>query len=427
MCLCLGFRCDASRLATTPAPRKHDQGDGRLIFLVFAAEDRARAAVHGSKEETMTQDDIALTHPPISVSRPKRRRHWIEVIFALVIAPVAAVECLRRIGSDSGLAEIRDDQVGIVLDAWSSETQVVDTPGYRAYWPWFQEVHVVDKSPNALLFQGNAAVSVNHVPRLLIRARDGSSFWFEEVTLQYALRVERAAEVLDDSGGGDAFKEEFLRCHARAILRDEFGRFVAGDSARPESVAMATRASMGRMNKALERHGIEVLEVSSPKPAFDKGYEDLINRRKLANQESEKLRAEIATFAERGRLHEDNVRRSKDAELLVLQGNLAQDIGRAEREKARARSEAELVFAERLSQGRIAKAEKELQASVLATKYRGLAEDARKRADALLAHGSGAVRAALVDGLGRIAFQIVPYSRDAAPQRVEYETPTPKL
>jgi len=374
----------------------------------------------------MTQDAIFLTTPLTAVSRPKRRRRWIELTLALVITPIAAVECLRRIGPDSGLAEIRDDQVGIVLDAWSSETRVVDTPGYRAYWPWFQEVHVVEKSPNALLFQGNSAVSVNHVPRLLIRARDGSSFWFEEVTLQYALRVERAAEVLDDSGGGEAFKEEFLRCHARAILRDEFGRFVAGDSARPESVARATRASLERMNAALERHGIEVLEVSSPKPAFDKGYEDLINRRKLANQESEALRAQIATFADRGRLREDNVRRSKDAELLTLEGNLAQDIGKAERERVRALSEADIVYAERLSHGRIAKAEKELQASVLATKFRGLAEDARTRADALLAHGSGAVRAALVDGLGRIAFQIVPYSRDSAPKRIEYETPSPK-
>lgn len=375
----------------------------------------------------MQNDDVPLTAPPTPVSRPKRRRRWIEPIVALVIAPLVAIECLRRGGSDSGLAEIRDDQVGIVVDAWSSATRVVDTPGYRAYWPWFQEVHVVDKSPNALLFQGNNAVSVNHVPRLLIRARDGSSFWFEEVTLQYALRVERAADVLDDSGGGDAFKEEFLRCHARAILRDEFGRFVAGDSARPESVAAATRESMRRLNEALERHGIEVLEVSSPKPAFDKGYEGLINRRKLANQESEKLRAQIASFEDRGRLREENVRRSKDAELLTLEGNLSQDIGKAEREKVRALSEADIVYQERLSHGRIAKAEKELQASVLATKFGGLAEDARKRADALLAHGSGAVRAALVDGLGRIAFQIVPYSRDPAPQRIEYETPTPKL
>jgi len=414
-------------LATPRTPCKHRDDRETRNFAAIAAESRARAAVHGSREETMDPDDTALTVPPTPVSRPKRRRRRFEVIVALVLAPAVAIECMRRIGTDSGLAEIRDDQVGIVLDAWSSTTRVVDTPGYRAYWPWFQEVHVVDKSPNALVFQGNSAVSVNHVPRLLIRARDGSSFWFEEVTLQYALRVDRAADVLDDSGGGDAFKEELLRCHARAILRDEFGRFDAGDSVRPESVADATQKSLDRLNGALERHGIEVLEVSSPKPAFDKGYEDLINRRKLANQESEKLRAQIGTFEERGRLREENVRRSKDAELFTLEGNLAQDIGKAEREKVRALSEADIVFDERLSHGRIAKAEKELQASVLATKFRGLAEDARTRADALLAHGSGAVRAALVEGLGRIAFQIVPYSRDPAPQRIEYETPNPKL
>lgn len=287
-------------------------------------------------------------------------------------------------------------------------------------------MHTIDKSPNAFVFRGNLTEGLNQVPRLLIRARDGSSFWFDEVTLQYALRVERAEGVLDDSGGGDAFKEELLRCHARAILRDEFGRFAAGDSARPESVAAATRASLERMNKALEEHGIEVLEVSSPKPAFDKGYEDLINRRKLANQETEKLRVEVSSLEEKARLREQKVRKEKDLELLALEGNLARDVGKAESELIRARAEADNVVAERVSQGRIAKAEKELQASVLTAKYRGLAEDAQARAEALRVHGAGAVRAALVDQLAGIQFQIVPYSRDPAPQRIEYEQPAGK-
>jgi len=276
------------------------------------------------------------------------------------------------------------------------------------------------------VFRGQTTLGANEVPRLLIRARDGSSFWFEEVTLQYALRVDRADLVLDDSGAGDAFKEELLRCHARAILRDEFGRFPAGDSARPEAVAAATRRSLERMNEALERHGIEVLEVSSPKPAFDKGYEDLIKRRKLANQEVEKLRVEVASLPERARLREEAVRRSKDLELMELEGNLDRDVGKARNELIRARAEADNQVAERVSQGRIAKAEKELQASVLTAKYQGLAEDAKARAEALRIHGAGAVRAALVDQLGSIAIEIAPYSRDPSPQRIEYEQPVGK-
>lgn len=364
---------------------------------------------------------------PVPPAPNTRRRHrYLEPIAALCIAPLVAFECLRRMGGESGLAEIRDDQVGVVVDSWNRETEIVDTPGYRPFLPWFQEVHVIDKSPNAFVFRGNATEGWNQVPRLLVRARDGSSFWFDEVTLQYALRVERAADVLDDSGGGDAFKEELLRCHARAILRDEFGRFAAGDSARPESVATATRASLDRMNAALEPHGIEVLEVSSPKPAFDKGYEDLINRRKLANQESKKLRAEIELLDAKGAAREALVQRSKELELLTLEGDLERDVGKARNELIRARAEADNVYAERLSQGRIAKAEKELQASVLGAKYRGLAEDARARAEALRIHGAGAVRAALVDQLAAIQFQIVPYSRDSAPKRVEYENPVTK-
>ncbi len=368
---------------------------------------------------------IAATPPPPTnpSARPLRRRRWIEPIAALVIAPLLVVECVRRLAHDPGVAEIRDDEVGVVVDAWNRDVEVVDTPGYRPYLPWFQEVHKIDKSPNAFVFRGNKATDLNHVPRLLVRARDGSSFWFEELTLQYALRVERAASVLDDSGGGEAFKEELLRAHARAILRDEFGRFSAQDAGKPESLQVATRASLDRLNTALERHGIEVLEVSSPKPAYDKGYEDLINRRKLANQEAERLRAQIAALQADGKLREQRVRKDKDLEMLKLEGNLARDLGAAQSELVRARAEADNVFAEKLSQGRTAKAEKELQAAVLAAKYRGLAEDARGRAEALRVHGSGAVRAALVDQLANVQFTLMPYARDPAPKRVEYEQP----
>jgi len=368
---------------------------------------------------------VAATPPPPlhPHERPRRRRRWIEPLAALLVAPLVVVECVRRLSLDPGVAEIRDDEVGVVVDAWNRTVEVVDTPGYRPYLPWFQEVHKIDKSPNAFVFRGNKAVDLNHVPRLLVRARDGSSFWFEELTLQYALKVERAASVLEDSGGGEAFKEELLRAHARAILRDEFGRFSAQDAGKPDSLQIATRRSLDRLNAALEAHGIEVLEVSSPKPAYDKGYEDLINRRKLANQEAERLRVQIAALQADGQLREQRVRKDKDLEMLKLEGNLARDLGAARSELVRARAEADNVFAEKLSQGRTTKAEKDLQAAVLAAKYRGLAEDARDRAEALRVHGTGAVRAALVDQLSGIEFTLVPYARDPSPQRIEYEQP----
>ncbi len=353
----------------------------------------------------------------------RRRRRLGEIGVAFLLAPLCVYESMRRLSAEPGLAEIRDHEVAVLEDGWARRLEVLDTPGYRAFLPWFQSVHTIDKSPNALVFQGNRAQNVNHVPRLLVRANDGSSFWFEELTLQYALRTERAAHVLEDSGAGDAFKEELMRAHARAILRDEFGRFAARDVTRPDNLQSATRASLERLNAALERHGIEVLEVSSPKPAFDKAYEGSINRRKVANQEVETLRARIEALREQGKLHEQRVRRDKENELKKLEANLTRDVGAAEKERIRAIAEADNVHRAKLSEARTLRAERELQAAVLTAKYTALAEDARARAAALRAHGTGAVRAALVDRLAGIQFQLLPYSRDPSPQRVEYEQP----
>jgi len=367
------------------------------------------------------QPEGAGTVPP---ARPPRwRRRVFEPLVALALVPPLAVLWLRHATGESGLAAIRDDQIAVLVDGWSGTSTVIDTPGYRPYLPWFQEVHAIDKSPNAFVFQGNAAVGVNHVPRLLVRANDGSSFWFEQLTLHYALRTDLAAHVLADSGGGEAFKEELLRAHARAILRDEFGRFAAGDAARPESLTLATRASLERLNAALEPHAIEVLEVSSPRPAFDKGYEDRINRRKVADQEVERLRTQVAAVAKNGELNAQRIRKDKDLELKRLEANLTRDIGAAGKERVRALAEADNAYADKVSQARTVKAEKELQAAVLTAKYRGLAEDARARAEDVRRHGTGAVRAALVENLSGIQFQLVPYSRDPAPQRIEHEQP----
>src|SRR5207244_1536696 len=140
----------------------------------------------------------------------------------------------------------------------------------------------------------------------------------------------KAPLVLEDSGPADLFKESLVRVHARAILRDEFGRFSAEEVVKPENLQAATRAALEKLNAALGPHGIEVLEISTAKPAFDKTYEDKVARRKVAGQDIEHLRAEIDTLAQEKLSREQAVRVDKDIEITKLEGNLVRDIGKAE-------------------------------------------------------------------------------------------------
>jgi hypothetical protein len=357
--------------------------------------------------------------------KPRRRFvRWLEVLLGLVLAPLVVGFGLRRITGNDGLARVSDDEAAVLVDYASGDKSLVTMPGYRAYVPWLQEVFRFDKSPNAFVMKGNAKGDANHAPRLLVRANDGSSFWFEEFVLQYALIPDRAPFVLEDSGPADQFKEYLVRVHARAILRDEFGRFSAEDVVKPENLQAATRAALEKLNAVLQPHGIEVLEISTAKPAFDKTYEEKVARRKTASQEIEHLRAEIDTLAQEKLSREQAVQVDKDIEMKKLEGNLVRDIGSAEKELIRAKAEADLVYLDRVSLARSIQLEKTTQAAGLTTKYTALFGDAKAHALALESRGEAAVRAALIDKLPRIEFNLVPYSRDPAPQRIEHEQVT---
>jgi hypothetical protein len=362
---------------------------------------------------------------PMPVKRKGRwRRRLLECALGLLIAPVVLWIAVRGLTGNQGLARILDDEVAVHADYARGTQTLVSTPGYRPYLPWVQEVFRFDKSPNAFVMKGNVQVDENHVPRLLVRANDGSSFWFDELTLQYALMPDKAELVLEDSGPADAFKHKLVRAHARAILRDEFGRYTAEEVVRPENLRDATQRSLERLNAVLQPHGIEVLEVSTPKPVFDQSYEEAISRRKVANQEVEHLKAELDQLAQVKIQREQAVRNDKEVEMRKLEGNLAADLSAAQTELIRARAEADLVYAEKVGQGRMLKLEKETQAAVMLAKNLALFEDAKKHTLAMEMRGESAVRAALVDKLLGIEFDLVPYSRDPAPQRIEQETTT---
>lgn len=363
--------------------------------------------------------------PESAARKPGRwKRRVVEIVLALVLAPVVLWWAVRSLHGNQGFVSIADDEVAVHVDYARHESKVVTMPGYRVFVPWLQDVFRLDKSPNSLLMQGNTANGVASVPRLLVRANDGSSFWFEQVTIQYALIPEAAARVLEDSGTGDAFKEQLLQSHARAVLRDELGRFSAEEIARPENLRDATSRATTRLNQALNGHGIEVLEVSSSKPGFDKNYEEQIARRKLANQEVERLRAELTQLTSQRQQREQSVRYDKEIELSRLRANLQFDLAAAQKELARAKSAADLAYIETVNGARWQKVERENAAAAMSKKARAVYADAKKHAAEVEKRGEAAVRAALAAKLAGVEFTLVPYSRDPSPQRIEQDSTT---
>jgi hypothetical protein len=361
-----------------------------------------------------------------SGSRRARRRRWfVDIAVALLLTPIALALALRHIYATNGVVEVADDQAAVVVDSWSGARTVSTVPGYRLFVPWKQEVHLLDKSPDELVFEGIAFSPPNLVPFIEVRGKDGSRFNFDRFSLQYALITSAADRVLDDSGPGDGFKRDLTRAYARAYLRDEINRLDPEEVIRPDTARAAMTRVMERLNRALMPHGIEVLEVATPKPTFDRAFEDLLNRRKHGDLEVARLQTLSTTMPLERERRLDSIRADKATELSLLRLNLARNEAAAEREFQRLSTDADIFYANRVRSGQAALVELEARAASLRTRYDGIKEDREREIRNLEEYGEFAVRAALVRGLAEIQFNITPYSQDPSPKRVEHEDVRP--
>lgn len=357
---------------------------------------------------------------PESVVSPEPRRRKralaLDVFLALVLAPAVVYAVLHECSGTRGVVDVADDEVAVALDAWNGTHTISNVPGYRAFVPWFQDVYTLDRSPRELVFTGAKYADDNHVPQLEVRARDGSRFWFEHFSLSYALIADQAARVIEDSGPGDRFEKFLVRTYARSILRDELGRLAPEEAMKPDVTRTATTRAMERLAVALAPHGIEVLEISTPKPSFDKEYEQLIDRRKQGDLEIEKKRTYRAQLPREREDRLRDIRMDKKRELDELRRNLAVELAAAERTDERMRAEVDIFHAARLRAGAAARAELAVRAATAREKNTGRIEDRRRELENLARDGDNVVRAALIDRLANVTFRFEPFARETQAQ-----------
>jgi regulator of protease activity HflC (stomatin/prohibitin superfamily) len=342
----------------------------------------------------------------------------------MLLAAAAAIVMIGAlvfvISGRAGMSKIEADEVGVKINYMTGSAEVINKPGIQIYMPVMQEIFTFDKSPQSFLMEGRKFVNDNHVPYLTVRAKDGSSFWFETLEILYQIVPSQADLVLEDSGPGDGFKKHWIRAHARSVLRDEFGRYSSEEVADPTTYQVANADSTQRMNELLEPHGIEIIQIIQPKPKFDAKYEAAIEERKVADQDVERLIAMEDQLVQERKQILAEVEKDKSIEMESLTGNLTRERLEAEREAIRVKKGADAYALVRVAEGEADRAEKVAGARGLTEKYTKEAEGLRARAEALEKRGEVVVREALVQKLATVTFTLLPYSRDPAPTRLEH-------
>lgn len=252
--------------------------------------------------------------------RPTVARRLTDLGFVFLGYSVLLYLGMRLLTGSSGVAHIGDQQVAVVLNHATGSMRPILAPGFQPHLPYVQEVLPLDRSPIVYRMEGHDLVDWNHVPRLLVRASDGSSFWFDNIEVQYTVNPEDLEEVIADSGPQGGFSKGLMNAFARSILRDEFGRYSPAEIVLPENRQAATQASRERLTTALDRHGVVVLDLSVSKPMFAEKYEQTIERRKVAEQDIESLRRKGDLFEAGSEQRQQQLRRSHELALEQARG-----------------------------------------------------------------------------------------------------------
>ena len=115
---------------------------------------------------------------------------------------------------------------------------------------------------------------------------------FGSLVVRFALQADRARRALEDWGVDRELGSALVEAHTRSIVSEEYGRFSTEDILLRKNQAIAHAATLERLREDLSPHGMEVLDLSTPKLRFDSSYEKSVEDRKLVNQEVERLKAE---------------------------------------------------------------------------------------------------------------------------------------
>lgn len=351
---------------------------------------------------------------------PVNRPPTVVTAAVAVFGVLVIIGLLMAITGRLGVANIDAQEVAVKVNYLSGEKEVIMTPGFTIYLPFIEEVFTFDKRTQDFLMEGSKYVNNNHVPALTVRARDGSNFSINDLSIQYEIIPGDAATVLDDSGRGDGYKEEWIKAHARSALRDEFGRYSAVEVANPTVYKQAPAAARARLNELLAPHGIQLTLIKTPNPRFDREYEQAIEARKEADQEVQRLEAQVEQLEQEKEQRLAQVEREKSVEMQQLQGELVRERRRSEADAIRIKKGADEYATQRGAAGQGLQLELVAQARGLEAKYTKEAEGVASKAKALEQRGEVVVREALINKLLDIQFTLVPYSRDSEPKRLEH-------
>ena len=346
---------------------------------------------------------------------------WILPVFAVLFV------LSSFLGGTSGAVEVEPGEVAVIynntgLTIFGEPVEVRREQGVIFFLPGFQRIEKLEIQPQIFVMSNEDKHGVNHMPRLTVRASDGSNFYFERLEIHYQVLASKAAEVIANNGPGNAYMGKAVRTHAREILRDAFGEYSFLQIADPRVYGEATSLAKQLLNERLGPLGIEVTNIPPPKPRFDERVEHAIEERQNAEQEVEVQKQKRFKLEKQKGRRLQQVEQTKSAEYQQLIADLEAQKQQATNRLIAVKREADKYFIEHESQGQAQREEQVTRARANEIAYRKAAEGMVARIRAVGEQGPDVLNREIAEHVfpQLEGLSARPYSRPSSPIDIRY-------
>jgi len=175
---------------------------------------------------------------------------------------------------------------------------------------------------------------------LKVKTVDGSDVYVD-LQVDYEIIAAKADTVVRTSGPGNAFMVKWVRDYVRSISRNSLGELTTEEFYDSSKRNSKVNKAKNEVNDKIREFGLRITDIRIPqRPHFYKAYEDMIKKKKLADQEELQEISQANAARQKQQTQIQIAQNNKQVELARAKGEKEQQIIQAKADGERRKAEA---------------------------------------------------------------------------------------
>ncbi len=257
----------------------------------------------------------------------------IWVVIAVVLSVLVGAMSVR-------FGKVDGEQVGVLLNKMDGSIEVIKT-GVTPYNGITHKLYIIDKTIQTLDMTSSRPNLINS--ELKVKTVDGSDVNIG-IIVQYQVDRFQPETILETSGLGKNYKVKWIRDYVRSICRDHLGELTTEEFYNSSKRELKIQAAKKEINGKLKEFAINVGSIAPKKPRFYRAYEEMIKKKKLADQAVLEEKSKAHAAKQRQNTEVVQYTNIKNVRLEQFQGEMQQRVIKTKAQGAKITKAAEAYY-----------------------------------------------------------------------------------